>query len=70
MKAFWKSLTLWFNSFVAGLAVVLPDLMLQLPALKSYVPANMYQWLFIFTVAGNVLIRLRTNTAVGLKDAQ
>lgn len=69
MKVFWKSLTLWFNSIAAALAVVLPDLMVQLPALKEYVGADIYRWLFIITVFGNVLIRLRTNTAVGLKDA-
>lgn len=69
MKAFWKSLTLWFNSIVAALAVVLPELMAQLPALKEYLGHDVYRWLFIVTVFGNVLIRFRTNSAVGLKDA-
>jgi hypothetical protein len=69
MKAFWKSLTLWFNSIVASLALVLPELMLQLPAMQAYVPSDLYRWLFIFTVLGNVIIRIRTTTAVGLKDA-
>ena len=69
MKAFWKSLTIWFNSAVAALAVMLPDLLLQLPAMQAYVPTDIYRWLFIVTVLGNVLIRFRTNTAVGVKDA-
>lgn len=69
MKAFWKSVTLWFNSVVATVALVLPELALQLPAMKDHIPDDLYRWLFILTILGNVLIRLRTTTPVGLKDA-
>jgi len=68
MKAFWKSLTLWFNGLIGSLAVFLPDLLTQLPVVQQYIPGNTYKWLFLFAVFGNVLIRFKTNTAVGLKD--
>jgi len=69
MKAFWKSMTIWFNSVAGGLVVLLPDLMAQLPMLKEYVPTDIYRWLFMAVIVGNILIRARTSTAIGLKDA-
>ena len=69
MKAYWKSFTLWFNSAAASLALVLPELMVQLPVMKEYVPTDMYRWLFIVTVLGNVMLRFKTTTAVGVRDA-
>ena len=69
MKAFWKSMTIWFNSIMGTAAVVLPDLMLQLPTMQAYLPTDLYRWMFVFTIAGNIVIRFRTNTAVGVKDA-
>lgn len=69
MKAFWKSLTIWFNSALAGIAVMLPDFLAQLPMLREYLPDDIYRWLLLFVVLGNVLIRARTSTAIGLRDA-
>jgi hypothetical protein len=68
-KAFWKSATLWFNSLVATLAVMLPDLMLQLPVLQPYLPTDVFKWMFLGTVVGNILLRIRTSTALGVKSA-
>jgi hypothetical protein len=69
MKAFWKSLTIWFNGVVGSLAMLLPDLMVQLPTLREYVPDDIYRWLFMVVVVGNVIIRARTHTAIGVRDA-
>jgi hypothetical protein len=71
VKKWWQSFTVWFNGMllavVAPLVAFLPELMVQLPILKEYVPDNMYKWLFLFTVFGNTLIRVfKTKTAVTL----
>lgn len=67
VKVFWKSLTIWFNSIVATLPVVLQELQDQLPAMKGYLPDNLYSWMFVGVVVGNVLLRFKTSTGVKLK---
>lgn len=69
MKVWWKSLTLWFNGVVLTIVETVPLLVDQLPAMKAYLPDNIYKWAFITLVLGNAVIRARTNTALGLKDA-
>lgn len=69
MKAFWKSITIWFNGVAAGLVTVLPELAEQLPLMKSYMPDDYYKWAFLVVTVGNVIIRARTKTAIGMRDA-
>ena len=69
MKAFWKSLTIWFNTVFGSLTALLPIAMEQLPILKEYLPANWYMWALLVLTVGNVIIRARTSTAIGMKDA-
>ena len=69
MKAFWKSLTIWFNTVFGSLMAMIPLAMEQLPVLKEYLPANWYMWALLALTVGNVVIRARTSTAIGMRDA-
>lgn len=69
IKAWWKSTTLWFNSALGSVALLLPDLTAQLPVLKQNLPDDIYKWLLYVVVFGNVLLRKRTSTAIGMRDA-
>lgn len=71
IKAWWKSLTIWFNSALTAVAAIVtsPDLMAQLPLLKTYTPDNVYKWLFIATVVGNLVLRKKTTSGIGMRDA-
>ena len=69
VKAFWKSLTVQFNTVVATMVAALPLAMEQLPMLKEVLPSSWYMWALLAVTLGNVVIRARTNTAIGLKDA-
>ena len=69
MKAYWKSLTIWFNGVLLTLVEAVPMLAEQLPAMKAYLPDDIYRWAFLVLVVGNLLIRARTNTAIGVRDA-
>ena len=70
IKAWWKSMTIWFNSALTALAAIVtsPDLMSQLQLVKAYVPDNIYKWLFLVTIVGNLLLRKKTNSGIGLQD--
>jgi len=69
VKSWWKSLTLWFNGVAAPVLLLaaefLPDAAAELPTLQPYLPANLYRYAFIAIAVGNVLLRLRTKTALG-----
>lgn len=68
MKAFWKSLTIWFNGVLLTAVETIPMMAEQLPAMKGYLPDDYYKWAFITLVVGNILIRARTKTAIGMSD--
>ena len=66
LKGMRKSLTIWFNSLLlAGLPVfeLAHD---YLPELQSYLPDNVYKWMGIIVVVGNIALRFRTTKP--LKD--
>ena len=69
MKAFWKSLTVWFNTVSGTLIAMIPMAMEQLPVLKEYLPVNWYMWALLALTVGNLIIRVKTNTAIGMRDA-
>lgn len=67
MKIWWKSVTVWFNGILATIPVLLPLLAQELPAMKPYLPDNIYGGLFLVVVIGNILIRVYlTRTALRL----
>jgi hypothetical protein len=69
MKAFWKSMTIWFNTVLGSMTAMIPLAMEQLPVLKEYLPVNWYMWALVLLTVGNVIIRARTHTAIGMRDA-
>ena len=69
MKAFWKSLTVWFNTLSGTAIAMVPLAMEQLPVLKDYLPTNWYMWALLALTVGNLIIRVKTNTAIGMRDA-
>lgn len=62
-----KSLTIWFNSIMGMLVVALPMAQDQLPQLQEYVPANLYHYAMGALVAGNIILRFKTNGALADK---
>ncbi len=62
-----KSLTLWFNGIAAALIAALPLAQEQLPQLQDALPANFYHELMVVVVAGNILLRFKTRSALADK---
>lgn len=62
-----KSLTIWFNSVIGAAIVLLPVAQEQLPQLQDYLPAGLYHYGMGLLVAGNILLRFRTTTALAAK---
>lgn len=63
-----KSRTIWFNSITGMLLVALPKLQDALPSLQSFITPEIYRWLLIVAVVGNIILRAVTDTA--LEDKQ
>jgi len=68
-KAFWKSLTIWFNTVSGTIIALVPMALDQLPILKEYLPSSWYMWALLGLTVGNLVIRARTSTSIGMKDA-
>ena len=67
MKSWHKSFTIWFNVVMGSVQALLLLLAQDLPAMKVYLPNNLYAWLFVLVTVGNILIRVyRTKTALSL----
>lgn len=66
-----RSLTVWFNAVAAGLLALLPDLLPALadaaPSLQPYLGPDVYRWLMVLIVVGNILLRARTSTSLAEK---
>lgn len=56
-----RSLTLWFNAVAASVVTALPILQDAFPAMHDYIPDNLYKSAMGVVVAGNILLRFRTN---------
>jgi len=69
MKAFWKSVTIWWNTVAGTIVAMLPLAVDQLPVLKEYLPTNVYMYALLVITVGNIIIRARTSTAIGMRDA-
>jgi hypothetical protein len=67
LKGMHKSLTIWFNTLLlAGLPAfeLMHDYM---PELQSYLPDNVYKWMGIVVVVGNIALRMRTTKPLAEK---
>ncbi len=62
-----KSLTIWFNSVMGAVVVVLPMAQDNFVQLQDYLPANLYHYLMGALVVGNIVLRFRTTTALAAK---
>lgn len=62
-----KSYTMWFNSALIGLLAAIPELQASLPALQEYLPADMYKWLMFTALVGNMMLRVKTKSALADK---
>lgn len=68
LKGASRSKTVWFNSIAGTLLVALPEMKDALPALQSYITSDVYRWLILGVVIGNIWLRAITSTA--LEDKQ
>ncbi len=62
-----KSMTIWFNAVFGAAVAALPFAQEQLPQLQEYLPANFYHYLMAAVVAGNILLRFKTRSALADK---
>jgi len=62
-----KSMTIWFNAVAGAVVVALPLAQEQLPQLQDYLPAGLYHYLMGGVVAGNIVLRFRTRSALAAK---
>lgn len=59
-----RSKTVWFNAVFGGLLVALPELKEALPIVKEYITPDVYRWLMLVAVLGNIVLRFITTTAL------
>jgi hypothetical protein len=57
-----KSATIWFNTMVGSVILVLPTAQEQLPQLESYLPHNFYQVMMGVVVFANIALRFKTTS--------
>ena len=62
-----KSMTIWFNAIAGAAVVALPLAQEQLPQLQDYLPAGLYHYLMGTVVAGNIILRFKTRSALAAK---
>ena len=62
-----KSYTMWFNGALVGLLAAIPELQATLPALQEYLPADVYKWLTFAALVGNMMLRVKTKSALSDK---
>lgn len=67
LRNIYKSWVVWFNAAMVALPFALDALSAQLPAMQSVMPPNIYMYVYIVTVVGNVLLRFKTNKSLADK---
>lgn len=55
-----RSLTIWFNALLLAALPVFEITHSYLPELQAYLPDNVYKWMGIFVVVGNIALRFKT----------
>ena len=64
IRGAFKSFTMWFNAIMATAIAALPSLHDALPSLQQYIDPAFYKHLFVVTIVGNILLRVKTNKAL------
>lgn len=59
-----KSWTMHFNVWLAGFVVFLPEIKANLPEMSAYLPENVYKYIALIVVIGNVMLRIKTTKAL------
>lgn len=62
-----KSVVIWFNSITGLVIISLPMAQDSFPQLQDYVPANWYHYIMGGLVAGNIMLRFKTNSGLEKK---
>jgi hypothetical protein len=62
-----RSLTMWFNGLMIGVAAGLPALAQDFPQLQDYMPHNIFHTITGALIAGNILLRFKTNSSLAAK---
>ncbi len=55
-----KSLTIWFNGMLIALFPIFELVHDVMPEIQSYLPDNVYKWVGIIVVMGNIALRFKT----------
>ena len=64
LKGATRSKTVWFNSVAGTLLVALPEMKEALPALQQFITPQVYRWLILVVVIGNIWLRAVTTTSL------
>lgn len=64
LKGAARSKTVWFNSIAGTLLMALPEMKEALPALQAYITPDVYRWLILVVIVGNIWLRAITSTAL------
>lgn len=56
-----RSFVIWFNALLLALLPVFEMAVSSLPQLREYLPDNVYKWVGLFVVVGNILLRFKTS---------
>ena len=67
VRGVYKSWTIWFNSIMGTLVIALPYLQTEMPQLETYLPPDAYKTGMGILVAVNIMLRFKTNSALGDK---
>lgn len=65
-----RSWTIWFNGVSASVFAAVPVLQDSLPQLQQYISPQMYKWVGLFVVIGNIVLRFRTTTSLDEKGSK
>lgn len=64
VKGACRSKTVWFNSIAGTLLVALPEMAEALPALREFIGPEVYRWLIVVVVVGNIWLRAITTKSL------
>lgn len=53
-----------FNAWMATFVVFLPEIKASLPEMSAYLPDNVYKYIALIVVMGNVILRIKTTKAL------
>lgn len=59
-----RSKTVWFNSVAGTLLLALPEMKEALPTLQTFITPQIYSWLIVAVVVGNIWLRAITTESL------